>query len=1137
MAILKREGADQIYAVGRLFREQALERDGSLLTPGRPIWTGAALDELHERFTLQPDSSKDGFEQKLKRQLDGASDAAIQLMAELLLVHVFVSMSIGGEAKQRGVSAVLSWMSEPVSMPDEIGASLAYGLGRTGTHFNTARDRHLRFLIEWIRAWKSHPADVREQALRDPWAFKADVHAIEVNAAWMQRNILLHLLFPEAFERMFSRADKQAAIDAFADRVGGQERAKTLDEDRALLEIREVLAQEYGAEFDFYDTPAVRALWKPVEPSGDEAADSTVPLLDRVLAAYPGWTGFSDPRFIKDESNYKRTASENAQNLLGAGTLRGLIDEGRLSEVISRVEKVGQSTNLLWLQVPKDGDLSLLYRQGLDQAEFAEQLYDLLHGEGESPARLGRFADYTTARGLPTKWALPTYLLMLLHPESDFFVKPQATKWFLGEVDAGFDLSSKASGEVYSRILEEVGALREALARYGPQSTVDVQGYIWVAYRTHPAETPASEELAWPFSSAFSDWESAWWAFDVAKDVLVQIGVQGPADERLAATIVDGHTIHVDVASWLVLGFGTEKGKQHQFAFAMATNSELRESAQGGSGFAADPAVTVGYLPLADARERFESVKAAMVPALDSARELFAGHARSPYRVHNRPELAAAIFDETERDRLLREGIESMSDPSSVYDHIAEAGFHFPDWLVTNYVLSLATKPLVILSGISGTGKTKMAQLVSEHVAPEVMVPVARSLPEPNEVSILHEAKRVLIEHFYVAIRTRQADLFPLPERGSGLDVELRAPGLEPMPGRLQSIGGERDDGLTLRLYLKGPARDWVRSQFKRGDYIRITPEGPDSSVIGVEHIAVDTVETPAPSKRIAFLSVRPDWTDNRALLGYYNPLTQKYQSTELLRLLLRAQANPDEPHFVILDEMNLAKVEYYFSDFLSAVEADSELVLHDAGEDLILEALDGMGVPQRLKVPANVFFTGTVNVDETTYMFSPKVLDRANTLEFNEVDLAQYGAAVTDDTGSYRLRPEVSVESLLAAYRKPQPQDWLELPAPYAERLQALHALMAQHNLHFGYRVANEIARYLNLAAAFVGPDALETAYDLQVLQKVLPKLSGSRAKLEGPLTDILEHLAKEDLPLSAAKVGRMLRTVQSVGFVSFVE
>ncbi|MDP2183272.1 MAG: hypothetical protein Q8K99_11975 [Actinomycetota bacterium] len=973
MARLKREGADKIYAVAERFREGALDSDGSILTPGKEVWAPRLLDEMHRRFTLDQDGGKDSFIDKLECQLSGADDDAIQLMSEIFLMHVLVTMSIGGPSKRETLGTILGWMKQPPVVPTDVDAALDYGVAGTGMFFNQGRDRQIRFIIAAMRAWKLLPAETQASSARDPWAFKEQLWSIDVNSAWMQRSALLHLLFPDTFERSMSRDDKSQIVAAFADLIGGAEHAGQLDEDRALFAIREVLAAEYGADFDFYDTPEVRARWDSDNPVGE------VPLLDRVMAAYPGWTGFLDPRFVKDESNYKAAASENARSLLGAEPLRALIDEGRFSEVVSRVEKVGQSTNLLWLQVPKDGDLSLLYRQGLDQAEFAEQLYDLLHGEGESPIRLGRFADYTTARGLPTKWALPTYLLMLLHPETDFFVKPRATKWFLGEVDAGFDLSSKALGEVYARVLDEVGALREALAPYEPQSTVDVQGYIWVAFRTDPA------------------------------------------------------VAHLET-----------------------------------------------------------------VPS---------------------------------------EGIESMNDPSSVYDHIAEAGFHFPDWLVTDYVLSLATKPLVILSGISGTGKTKMAQLVSEHVAPEVMVPVARALPEPDEVSILHEAKRVLIEHFYVAIRARQADLFPLPERGSGLDVELRAPGLAPMPGRLQSIGGERDDGLTLRLYLKGPSRDWVRSQFKRGDYIRITPEGPDSSVIGVEHIAVDTVETPAPSKRIAFLSVRPDWTDNRALLGYYNPLTQKYQSTELLRLLLRAQANPDEPHFVILDEMNLAKVEYYFSDFLSAVEADSELVLHDAGEDLILEALDGMGVPQRLKVPSNVFFTGTVNVDETTYMFSPKVLDRANTLEFNEVDLVQYGSVVAGGTGGYRLRSEVSVESLLAAYRKPLPRDWRDLPAPYAGHLRALHGLMAQHNLHFGYRVANEIARYLNLAAEFIGPDALETAYDLQVLQKILPKLSGSRAKLEGPLTDLLEHLAKEDLPLSAAKVGRMLKTVQNVGFVSFVE
>ena len=99
---------------------------------------------------------------------------------------------------------------------------------------------------------------------------------------------------------------------------------------------------------------------------------------------------------------------------------------------------------------------------------------------------------------------------------------------------------------------------------------------------------------------------------------------------------------------------------------------------------------------------------------------------------------------------------------------------------------------------------------------------------------------------------------------------------------------------------------------------------------------------------------------------------------------------HPDEPHFAILDEMNLAKVEYYFSDFLSAMESGTEMVLHDAGDEVTVEIDGDAGhrAPSGSQVPRNVFFTGTVNVDETTYMFSPKVLDRANVIEFHDVDL-----------------------------------------------------------------------------------------------------------------------------------------------------
>ena len=391
-----------------------------------------------------------------------------------------------------------------------------------------------------------------------------------------------------------------------------------------------------------------------------------------------------------------------------------------------------------------------------------------------------------------------------------------------------------------------------------------------------------------------------------------------------------------------------------------------------------------------------------------------------------------------------------------IYSFIQGRGYRFPEWLITDYLLSLATKPLVLLCGISGTGKTKLAQLVAEYVSSEL----AEANAAPTELE----------------------------------------------------VDDDSDSGLSI-------------------------PEeiDPDSA-----------------AAHIAFISVRPDWTDNRSLLGYLNPLTAQYSPTELLRLLLRAHDNPDEPHFAILDEMNLAKVEYYFSDFLSAMESGTEMVLHDSSDEVTVE-LDGtlVTVPRRLQIPRNVFFTGTVNVDETTYMFSPKVLDRANVIEFHDVDLRSYAAGAAADDDDFRLPQGADLAALLkhpgGAYEWARPSDFAGLSASATDRLREIHDLLAKHNLHFGYRVANEVARFMNLVAKHVGPGVEAEALDLQLLQKVLPKLAGNAARLEQPLLELYADIAQAkypaepdaacDLPRTAAKIGRMLKALRDVGFASFVE
>lgn len=145
---------------------------------------------------------------------------------------------------------------------------------------------------------------------------------------------------------------------------------------------------------------------------------------------------------------------------------------------------------------------------------------------------------------------------------------------------------------------------------------------------------------------------------------------------------------------------------------------------------------------------------------------------------------------------------------------------------------------------------------------------------------------------------------------------------------------------------------------------------------------------------------MRSDWTDPRGLVGFFNPLTNSYARTAVVDLLLRAADDPGQPYIVVLDEMNLARVEYYFSDFLSALESGDPIELMSPGVEEELLALGHDEVPAQLEVPSNVSFVGTVNIDETTHAFSPKVLDRANVIEFSDVDACSRASTCTSATG-----------------------------------------------------------------------------------------------------------------------------------------
>ena len=317
--------------------------------------------------------------------------------------------------------------------------------------------------------------------------------------------------------------------------------------------------------------------------------------------------------------------------------------------------------------------------------------------------------------------------------------------------------------------------------------------------------------------------------------------------------------------------------------------------------------------------------------------------------------------------------------------------------------------------------------------------------------------------------------------------------------------------------------------------------------------------------RRYTFVPVRPDWMDNKGLLGYYNLLDEKYHATPVLRLLLEAKDHPNVPYFIILDEMNLAKVEQYFSDFLSIMESRTTgdpqgeaLDLHSVKE---AETPDGHLIPRRIPIPPNVFFTGTVNVDESTYMFSPKVLDRANVIEFNDVDLKNYEKGFIT-SGRFVLKDADVREKLLP--EKTQPpfcskgdySEVLKIFPGIGNLLAEIQDILHPYNFHFGYRVINEVAAFIWHAHETVHDLNLEETIDIQILQKILPKFHGTQAKLEEPLRKLLAFCCgdksihdesylqpaicsdeKSRFPRSAQKLARMIRNLKNQGYTSFIE
>lgn len=315
---------------------------------------------------------------------------------------------------------------------------------------------------------------------------------------------------------------------------------------------------------------------------------------------------------------------------------------------------------------------------------------------------------------------------------------------------------------------------------------------------------------------------------------------------------------------------------------------------------------------------------------------------------------------------------------------------------------------------------------------------------------------------------------------------------------------------------------------------------------------------------QFALIPVRPDWSDPSELLGYKD-LSGVFRPGRLAEVLVEASKpeNQHKPYFICLDEMNLARVEYYFSDILSVIETQEwkqDHIVTSAliqGESLLPEDQSRYG---DLAIPDNVYLIGTVNMDETTHPFSKKVLDRANTIEFNYIDLQQYPMTGPKEEATLLPVHNSFIRSeylqLVDVY-----SEYTELVQSTTEKLVEINHILEEIHSHVGFRIRDSICFYMIYNERF-GLLTKEEAFDLQLLQKILPRVQGSSLSvkrvllklLQGalgrslPINDLLDDASEVYLkwnenqeekkakhPLSARKIAFMLRRLEEDGFTSY--
>lgn len=894
------------------WRDNALLKNGSVFTNGR-IWTQKALNELDEFFVKRPDLGEGRFLEKLQVQLAACSAEARQLAAEMMWLMYLCPSSLTPDHKRKTIQTIWEWSGEPCPTASRwLDNDVLAGVGSAGPGFNQNQWRELVFVIQFARnVWALDTAE-RDALFVDGWQFDEWLRNIPDWEARQFRHMLLFMLYPDDFERVFGQTDRKAIVRHYTKREHREvNRLDAVQLDRELLSIRKRLEVERGTtQLDYY-VPPLKGEWR---------SETFAAATDSVTDAHV------------------RAALKE-------------IDDGG---VPVGAESTGYDLLFDGKSYPPKLVLSLAVKyatgEPLDRATFSG-------GDSSSAFRvLRRLGFEIVAKNAADEL-------------------PDLIERFLKQANEGEELGTQG-------YLTEYRGLRVRVS-FGKGNFARIP---WIAFLADGQSVP---EGIYPVLLYFKERQL----------LLLCYGVSETHPPKLMWTVPQGTQT---VLEFFMSRYGSPPERYRESLVSAMYDlqqplvlTELQQALE----------------DVIDSYEQvLESQEVIVLPQVEATEE------DEPVVLSIRTDLKAAV--------------------TAFSEALHASGVHFGrqhEDLVSSFIASLVTKPLVILTGLSGSGKTQIAIRFGE----------------------------------------------------------------------------------------------WL---------------GPD---------------------RLHTAAVRPDWTGAEALFGYEDALKREVDGRRAwtvpapLEFILNAAKDPQHPYVLLLDEMNLAHVERYFADVLSGMESGQPCLPNlykDSDKCWRLKA-DG----DRIPFPKNLWIVGTVNIDETTYMFSPKVLDRANTFEFRvspsdlSVDAVKPIPCAHGDQDLVRGLLSIARND---SWHRDRPN---QSSADLATRLRQLHETLGRFNLEFGHRVFYESMRFGALAEE-AGLSGLNAVLDKIVMQKILPRLHGSRRRLEAPLLalahfcrDLPDEVESNDklpllniekppeqgaaLPTAYGKAIRMLLNLRANQFASFTE